>query len=347
MERSLRNRTLFFAGLMALCVLYLLPTFVGDSLPSWYYFQKKISLGLDLKGGAHFVYSIDLDTAVDDKAAELKRDIETQLAEKKIEGTVSTPAVAPGALTVKLTDPAKVAEVQKLINSEYSGIITGRTCGPNDGAAVCVRISSSFADDVRKRALEQAVKTVRDRIDEDGVAEPTVIKKDDQIIVELPGLKDEATDRIQEMIARTAKLEFKIVANDSPQMAAIFRQVRGAGAAEAEAQGIKAEADSWTVDKTGQQLNDYFMTAPDRVEKLTLDEAKAVGCKSTEVDSTGKVECLVTGRRVMERYLAQLATTDPATKPDDDHVFVELVEAPTGSGWRPEWRCTTSSGRCA
>ena len=127
MNRSLRLRTLSLVALLTLCVLYLLPTFIGDSLPSWYYFDKRINLGLDLKGGAHFVYSIDLDKAVDDKAVEIKRDIETKLEEKGITATVSTPSVAPGALTIKLADAAKKAEVEQLVNSEYKGTVSSRT----------------------------------------------------------------------------------------------------------------------------------------------------------------------------------------------------------------------------
>ena len=70
MDRSLRLRTLILGGILTFCVLYLAPTFMPkDSLPSWF-FSKEIQLGLDLQGGAHFVYSIDLNKAVDDKASD-------------------------------------------------------------------------------------------------------------------------------------------------------------------------------------------------------------------------------------------------------------------------------------
>ena len=344
MNRSLRLRTLGLAGLLTLCVLYLLPTFIGDSLPSWYYFDKRINLGLDLKGGAHFVYSIDLDKAVDDKAVEIKRDIETKLEEKGIVATVSTPSVAPGALTIKVADAAKKAEVEQLISSEYKGTVSNRPCAAEDGAAVCVRIASRFADDVRKRALSQAVKTVRERVDEDGIAEPTVIQKDEQIIVELPGLADEAINRVKELIARTAKLEFKIVANDSAVMKAIFvhiGSVENPRDVEAIDQGIKAYTDGWNAEKSGAEFTDYFLTANDRDEVLTVEEAKAVNCYDRTKVTNGKITCNVSGRRVLERYLAKLGESNPAMKAGDDFQFAYEYTEPRQDAEgdkKPFWR---------
>ena len=82
MDRSLRWRTLGLLAIVALCVLSLLPTVLGKKqLPPWYgkFFSSEIQLGLDLQGGLHIEYSIDLDKAVDDKASEIKRDIEWTL----------------------------------------------------------------------------------------------------------------------------------------------------------------------------------------------------------------------------------------------------------------------------
>src|SRR5690606_8439222 len=120
MDRSLRLRSFGFAALVIYCVLYLVPTFVdSERIPSWFFFDHKITLGLDLQGGAQFPYSIALDKAVDDKASEIKRDVDAQLAEKHIEGTSSTPDIAPGAIAITLKDPTKKAEVQKLVSSNY------------------------------------------------------------------------------------------------------------------------------------------------------------------------------------------------------------------------------------
>ena len=109
MDRSLKWRTLALFGALVFCVCTLAPSFAPkDSLPSWFtrLFSKRINLGLDLQGGLHIVYSIDLAQAVDDKASDNKRDLEAQFADTKTAATVKVPAasldVPHGSFTVNL-----------------------------------------------------------------------------------------------------------------------------------------------------------------------------------------------------------------------------------------------------
>ena len=342
MDRSLRIRSFVLVGIVLACFVYLLPTFVGnDRLPSWFgrIFDKKITLGLDLQGGAQFDYSIDLDKAVDDKATDVKRDVEAKLAEKGIKATVSTPAIAPGAIAVKPADPAQREEIARLVKSDYGDVIQGMTCPKGDlEQAVCVRISSKFADGVRRSALSQAIITIRDRIDAKGVAEPTVIARGDRILVELPGLDPENIQRIRELIARTAKLEFKIVidsTDNDPYMQKLFARVAGSagsgGASDPAAieAGITAHADSWNLEKKPDAVfYDWYLTAYDREESLTVAEARKQGCYRKDMpEQDGKVRCKVTGRTLIERYLAQLAAQDPTFKvPDGRQIGFEKVQ---------------------
>ncbi len=343
MDRSLRWRSIGLLAIVAFCVLTLLPSVVGyKALPSWYdsFFSKKIQLGLDLQGGLHIVYSIDLDKAVDDKASEIKRDVEAHLEAEKIEGTVSTPA-ALGAVTIKVADPAKLELVRKWVMSSYDDVVVGRTCSSNDGASsVCVRVSSDYADSIKSAALSQAVETIRSRIDENGVSEPTVITKGDDIIVELPGLDEANISRIKDIIARTAKLEFKVVDQDSPYMRDLFKHVREDP--EAARLEIKADVDGWRHDDTGKSYDDYYLYAHNREEWITVEEAKETACwddeKSTASD--GQTQCLVSGRRVIERYLAELGKADPKFAiPDDRQIAYERVTpAADAEDKREFWR---------
>ncbi len=358
MDRSLRLRSFGLAAIVIFCVIYLLPTMLESrSLPSWFgtVFDKKITLGLDLQGGAQFVYTIDLDKAVDDKASDVKRDIEAKLEEKGIKGSVSNPAIAAGAIAVKLEDPARRDEATKLVVSDYGDVITPMTCPDGDlKAAICVRISSKFADGVRKSALTQAVTTIKDRIDARGIAEPTVIEKDDRILVELPGLDAENIQRIRELIARTAKLEFKLVidhTDNDPFMQRLFTHVAGEQGRSGETVepaalelGITAHADSWSLDKSPDKpLYDWYLAAYDREEALTLSDARKQGCYRKDLpEKDGKVRCKVSGRRLIERYLEQLGTTDPSFKIRDDRQmsFEEVHPDPSAerADKRPFWR---------
>src|ERR1044072_1590680 len=99
MDRSLKWRTAALVITTLLCVAIVLPSFIPrDRFPYWFnrVFSSKMSMGLDLQGGLHLVYSIDLDKAVDDRASELKRDIESRLADAKIKGAAKTPASPVG-----------------------------------------------------------------------------------------------------------------------------------------------------------------------------------------------------------------------------------------------------------
>src|SRR5687768_781555 len=109
MERSLKWRTLALIGSIVLCFCTLAPSFIPEKLPTWFPWKKQINLGLDLQGGLHIVYSIDLDRAVDDKATEIKRDLEARFTEEKIKATVKTLETPVGGVTVTLEDATKLA----------------------------------------------------------------------------------------------------------------------------------------------------------------------------------------------------------------------------------------------
>jgi preprotein translocase subunit SecD len=359
MDRSLRLRMIMLAVGVVFCVATLLPTLVPrDQLPSWftYLFSSEIAPGTDIAGGSRFVYSIDLDKAVDDKASEIKRDLETKFSEDGIKGTVKTPAadvdVPIGSVTVIVDDATKRDGVDKQVRSDYGGTITSRPCTKNDPAgAICFRVSSDYAEDIKKAALHNAVNTIRERIDEKGIAEPSVIERGDQVIVELPNLADDVLQRIRDIIARTAKLEFKVVDNNAPFMSKVFAKVTGDPARNippdplAAELGIQATPDGWIPD-TGTKQSDYYLFASDRDEAVSIEEAKEIeGCWSREAEiaagDSGKIRCHVTGSRLMDRYFAAIAKDDPSYKiPDDRQIAYEYIDQVQDSETheKPYWR---------
>src|SRR3954470_11948793 len=135
MDRSLKWRMLaLFVGIM-LCVGILMPSFVDkERLPSWFPFSKKINLGLDLQGGLHIVYSIDLDKAIDDKASEIKHDLESRFSDEKTAATVKTPASPLGAVFVSLTDQTKREAALSAINADYGRDTTTLDCPATEPA---------------------------------------------------------------------------------------------------------------------------------------------------------------------------------------------------------------------
>ncbi len=379
MDRSLKLRTLALLGMVVFCLATLAPTFIAkDSMPSWFraMFSKQINLGLDLQGGKHIVYNIDLDKAVDDKASEIKRDLEARMADDKIKGSVRTPANPLGAVTVVLDDATKKDDLKAKIEADYNDrerTIAWRDCAPTDGPnALCFLVSTSYADGIKKTALTNAVATIRERINEKGVAEPSVVEKDDDIIVELPGdPKSDAVVETEELIARTAKLEMKVVDdcsnvspsgcassgthNGSPYMQGLFKHVgsdRKGDPSDPDAikLELKAEVDQWRPDEGGGTHTDYYLLAYDREELVPLAWAKKHGKMTKDSKIEGdKVRVPISGREIIERYVfgdkdlgyVGLATKDPTQfkVPEDHQLGFELIQPqPDAKDKRTFWR---------
>jgi preprotein translocase subunit SecD len=298
MDRSLKWRTVALLVGLLLCAGLLAPTWPGSSsLPSWFPFKKKISLGLDLQGGMHIMYGIDLDRAVDDKASDIKRDLESRFADDKLDAKVKAPAPAIGqngapniplgAVTVTVTDDKKRPEVESQIRADYGDTVQDRPCAPSDGAnAICFRVSTKFASDIERSALSTAVTTIRERINEKGVADPSVVEKGENIIVELPGdPEDQAMKDTRDIIARTAKLEFKVVDNNSDYMRKLYAHVGSVGKDEtpsdpvAKALGIKARTEVWKHEESAGRETDYKLEAYDREDdNVPVAWARKRGC---------------------------------------------------------------------
>jgi preprotein translocase subunit SecD len=370
MDRSLKWRTfVLIAGTIFFCLI-LLPSFVPKKdlprlpWPASKLWSSKMSLGLDLQGGLHLVYSIDLDKAIDDKASEIKRSLDSRFTDEKVKGAVKTPATPVGAVTVLIDNAADAPKVRKWIDEDFGKDITMLECQKTEPPnSVCFRVSSTFGDDLKKDALTNAVATIRERINEKGVAEPNVVEKGDQIIVELPGLDDEQIQETKDIIARTAKLEMKVVddcttynpagctasnsAHDgSPYMKKIFAKVGSDPKGnptdpDAVKLDIRAEVDQWRPEEGGGVHTDYYLIAADREEMVSLEWAKKRGCINKEsVVEDGKVKCNITGRQIIERYVfgdkelgyAGLVDQDPSFKvPEDRQLGFEPLDVQPGA----------------
>ncbi|HEV7556677.1 MAG TPA: protein translocase subunit SecD, partial [Kofleriaceae bacterium] len=373
MDRSLKWRFLALLGIVLFCGGELLPTFVDrTSLPDWFPFKAPINLGLDLQGGTHVVYRIDLDKAVDDRASDIKRDLDSRFTDDKTQAVVKTPDL--GLVAVTFPDDKKFADIRQIMKTDYGkdvdesdpcpdDAIPKDAAGKPDTHTLCFKVSQSFADGIKRDALNNAVSTIRERINEKGVAEPSVTTgKNDDIIVELPGLDPDRIAETKEIISRTAKLEMKVVDDcsdnratgctmegehgGSPYMRDLYSYVLGdtkrhvAADPKAVSLGITADVESWRPEEGGTQHVDYTLIAHDRDEAVTVDEAKKMDCWNKQAAVTdGKIHCNVTGKRVIERYLTELGATNPKFKiPEDREIGYEKVDGnPQAKDQRPYW----------
>lgn len=182
-----------------------LPGWLKQVLPS-----KGITLGLDLQGGIHLVMEVDEDRAIEiavDRAVVSLQDV---LVDKKIP-VESVARTGPTQVTIQFQDAELKAQIQKLIN-DYP--IFNETESAGSANRLVWELRDNEAKRIKDSAINQALETIRNRIDQFGVAEPMVQRQGlKQIVVQLPGVKE--PKRARDLIKETALLEFKMLDEDN------------------------------------------------------------------------------------------------------------------------------------
>ncbi|MBM3383139.1 MAG: protein translocase subunit SecD [Betaproteobacteria bacterium] len=223
----------FFLTMCALIfsIAFTVPTFLGDPAEwkreapvgeetlgkpvAWYHKvaetvlpSSRISLGLDLKGGLHLVLEVDVEKSIRDgiqRAMNRTRDL-TERDGIKIQSV----AVSDDYKTVlELADAAKAEAVKKTVSEQTSLIQFDKV----DGNKVLFVSNPAEVDRYGSELLQQAINTIRNRIDQFGVAEPNIFRQGDRrVVIQMPGLQDPA--RAKQLIGNTAQLDFRLVSNE-------------------------------------------------------------------------------------------------------------------------------------
>ena len=168
--------------------------------------QKTINLGLDLQGGIHLVLGVEADKHVASQTDRAAEDLKSQLERKGI--AVKRVAREGGAtIVVELASPQAWNDLLTVV-----GDFQRFERRDEDAAAGRLKLvmNEKEADRLRDDAVRQGLETIRNRVDQFGVAEPTITRQgSDRILIQLPGIQDPA--RAKELIGKTALLEFKLL----------------------------------------------------------------------------------------------------------------------------------------
>ncbi len=173
-------------------------------------------LGLDLRGGVHFMLQVDMPAALTKKAESLTGDLRSALREKNLRhGGISRNGQT---IEVRFREAATAEAAQRLMQDQFPDLLT--TSSPDAGD---VKLSASLKPEagrkVQEQALKQNITTLHNRINELGVAEPVIQQQGlDRIVVQLPGVQD--TAKAKDILGRTATLEIRMVEDSSEARAA-------------------------------------------------------------------------------------------------------------------------------
>lgn len=203
---------LLLAGVLAVSsAILLLPSFRPD-LPDFMENLPKIQLGLDLQGGTHLLLEVQLPTAVSNALRRRANDLNRGLTENKL-----TPAVVTqnpdGSVTVTLKNADERPAFLDLVDKSFPDLVLSSNSA---GEAPSFKLAFQQREEIliSNRAMDQALETIRNRIDQLGVRETSVQREGDtDILVQLPGIQD--PERAKELIGRTAVLEFKLIDDKS------------------------------------------------------------------------------------------------------------------------------------
>ncbi|HXJ35798.1 MAG TPA: protein translocase subunit SecD [Candidatus Eisenbacteria bacterium] len=202
---SVTYRAALFAALSLASLVMLAPTF-APSVPAWWPWKQSLRLGLDLQGGTHLLYTVGIEQAVDNTIDRVGRDLEREL--KSAQVGAFTVDREGRKLVVRLANKDKRQEARDIVKSRFPNLVSGESSGDAD---LTLELTPVEMERVRSGVVDQALQVIRNRIDQFGVTEPTVLAQGtDEIVVQLPGIQD--PQRAKDLIGRTAVLEFKLVA---------------------------------------------------------------------------------------------------------------------------------------
>ncbi|HEX2582353.1 MAG TPA: protein translocase subunit SecD [Dongiaceae bacterium] len=204
-------KVILIAVLLALGTLMALPNFLPSSaiekLPDFFP-KRRVNLGLDLQGGSHLLFEVDVDALVKERLANAVDDVRGKLRGGNVGYTDL--GVRNGEVNFSLRDPAQAGQARSILGPALQDMTLAIGA---DGHA-SARFTEAAITQMKTHAVEQSIEIIRRRIDETGTREPTIIRQgEDRILVQLPGLKD--PQHVKNLIGKTAKLSFRLVNSEA------------------------------------------------------------------------------------------------------------------------------------
>jgi preprotein translocase subunit SecD len=197
---KLNYRVVIFLFAFVFGVVFSIPSLINSDE------GKKITLGLDLQGGLHMLLSVKSDVAVASRVKSIGTNVKYHL--EKADIIFDDLKIADGKVSFEILDDDDLSKVKKILAEEFKGFDIKEKAKVFE-----LRLTPELIEETKQNAINQAVDTIRNRLNMFGLAEPTVAKQGkEKILVEVPGIKTEADEnRIKELIAKAAHLQMMAV----------------------------------------------------------------------------------------------------------------------------------------
>lgn len=181
---------------------------LAPATPKWLRGLNPMNLGLDLRGGVHFLMEVDMKSAIDKSLSRHTEEFRTFLREKKI-NYLGVKRVEDD-LIIQFKSTELRDQARQEIKSQYRNEIDFTDEETAKGAALKATLTETNIKNTKRFALQQNITTLRKRVNELGVAEPVIQQQGlERIVVQLPGVQDPTVAK--EILGTTATLEFRLV----------------------------------------------------------------------------------------------------------------------------------------
>jgi len=276
--------------------------------PNWIsgFGLKPMSLGLELRGGVHFKFQVDLDAAIEQRLNQYIADINKALIDKRIRRNIKKQG---NIISIELSDPEDLSSARSLIR-EIDPLLEIKTLTTNLSPVLQVAMTQDQLKQRRDFAIQQNILTMRNRVNELGVAEPIVQRQGlDRIVVQLPGVQDPT--QAERILGATATLEFRMVCENE-------------SAFDAEAKGRAPIGCELFVDRTGNPvlLKKKTIVSGDQLIDASQTFSEGRPAVSIRLDNKGSQSMLETTKRNLNKPMAVLFIQQRQETKEQDGQFV-------------------------
>lgn len=211
---GLSTRTWLSTLGVVLALILIVPNFADVSRLGWWP-SKKLNYGLDIQGGLHLVMGVDVDGVVSTTVVRQTLALKFEFAKENIEvKDFDTTKAKNGEFTIAVSTMENAKKVEAYIQKNHAGSLQVISTSAHQ---VEIKYFDAYLLEQKQNVIRQAIETIRNRIDEFGVSEPSITQQGaDRILVQLPGMAD--AEKAKQLINTTAKLDFMIVSHEkSPE----------------------------------------------------------------------------------------------------------------------------------
>ena len=276
--------------------------------PNWIsrFGLKPMSLGLDLRGGVHFKFQVDLDSAIEQRLNQYIADINKALIDKRIRRNIKKQG---NVISIELFDPEDLSRARSLIR-EIDPLLEIKTVPGKTSPGLQVEMTQDQLKQRRDFAIQQNILTMRNRVNELGVTEPIVQRQGlDRIVVQLPGVQDPT--QAERILGATATLEFRMVCENESAFAA-------------EAKGRAPIGCELFVDRVGNPvlLKKKTIVSGDQLIDASQTFSEGRPAVSIRLDNKGSKSMLETTKRNLNKPMAVLFIQQRQETKERDGQFV-------------------------